>query len=220
MVKDKLILPALERLDSPHGRRYRTPEGNLYPSVTTILSATLDHSGLDRWKARVGEEEAARVAGVAATRGTDIHNLCESYVLGEEIDLKSLMPINKMMYLQLKGIIDTRISDVIAVEGQLYSDKLKVAGSVDVISKFDGINSIVDYKTSRRNKDKDWITGYFLQTALYSYCLYERTGIICNQLVVLISVEEENEPQIFIEKATDWLLLAKEMCEKYHASKL
>ena len=81
MIYEKLLeLPNLERVDSPNGRKYITPDGNAYPSVTTVLSKTLDHSGLDEWKNLVGEEEALKVSRTATRRGSNIHDLCENYV--------------------------------------------------------------------------------------------------------------------------------------------
>ena len=40
------------------GRVYTTPDGNKYPSVTTVLGAGSDQSWLQEWKDRVGEKEA------------------------------------------------------------------------------------------------------------------------------------------------------------------
>jgi len=41
----------------PSGRTYHTPDGS-YPSITTILGKTSDHTWLQKWIERVGEEEA------------------------------------------------------------------------------------------------------------------------------------------------------------------
>ena len=79
---DLIDLPVLERLDGEI-RQYRTPEGLLYPSVTTVLGAAADKSGLDAWRKAVGEEEANRVSARAARRGTAVHSLCEKLVLNE-----------------------------------------------------------------------------------------------------------------------------------------
>lgn len=195
-------------------RHYVTPEGK-YPSVTTILSKMLDKSGLDEWRARVGEEQANFTSRLASTRGTNIHNMCESYVRGEDVDVS--MPFNATLFNQVKRVLDEHVDDIVGCELTLKSDELKVAGSCDLIALYDGKMSIIDYKTSARKKMKQWIESYFLQTALYSYMLWEMTGIMATQLVVIIAVDEEPEPQVFIVKAKQYLEKAAALCREYHA---
>lgn len=195
-------------------RHYVTPEGK-YPSVTTILSKMLDKSGLDEWRARVGEEQANFTSRLASTRGTNIHNMCESYVRGEDVDVS--MPFNATLFNQVKRVLDEHVDDIVGCELTLKSDELKVAGSCDLIALYDGKMSIIDYKTSARKKMKQWIESYFLQTALYSYMLWEMTGIMATQLVVIIAVDEEPEPQVFIVKAKQYLEKAATLCREYHA---
>ena len=159
-------------------RHYVTPNGS-YPSVTTVLGAMLDKSALIEWRKRVGDEEANRVSRLAATRGTNIHNMCESYVRGEDVDVS--MPFNLVMFNQIKKVLDEHVDDIVGCELTLASDELKVAGSCDLIALYDGKLSIIDYKTSTKNKMKDWIESYFLQTVLYSYMLWEMTGMMAKQ---------------------------------------
>lgn len=215
---DLIELPKLERIDSKTGRKYKTPSGLLYPSVTTILSSMADKSGLDEWREKVGEEEANRVTRRSATRGTNVHRLCEDFVLNKPLDLRKEMPINVNLYKQLERKLSKGLTKVCGVETFLYSDKLKTAGACDLIGHWYGKPAIIDYKTSAKNKPKEWIHGYFHQTALYSWMWYERTGLMHPYLVILIAVEEENEAQCFVEKTKDWLPEAKLICEKYHDS--
>ena len=49
-IHDLIELPKLERIDHPDGRRYVTPTGIAYPSVTTVLGKTADKSGIEEWK--------------------------------------------------------------------------------------------------------------------------------------------------------------------------
>ena len=71
--------------DDDHGpRTYQVGEKKV-PSVTTILSATQSEekrAGLDRWRARVGYQEAARQTKQAALRGTEMHYVLENYING------------------------------------------------------------------------------------------------------------------------------------------
>jgi hypothetical protein len=194
-------------------RHYVTPNGS-YPSVTTVLGAMLDKSALIEWRARVGDEEANRVSRLAATRGTNIHNMCESYVRGEDVDVS--MPFNTMMFNQIKKVLDEHVDGIVGCELTLVSDELKIAGSCDLIALYDGKLSIIDYKTSTKNKMKDWIESYFLQTVLYSYMLWEMTGMMAKQCVIIIAVEEEAFPQVFIVKPREYLEKAAALCRAYH----
>ena len=51
------------------GRKYVTPNGARYPSVTTVLSS-YNKKAIMEWRQRVGAEEANKIAGRASRRGT------------------------------------------------------------------------------------------------------------------------------------------------------
>lgn len=195
-------------------RHYVTPNGT-YPSVTTVLGAMMDKTALAEWRKRVGDEEADRVSRLAATRGTNIHTMCENYIRGQDVDVS--MPFNVTMFNQIKKVLDEHVDDIVGCELTLVSDELKIAGSCDLIALYDGKLSIIDYKTSSKNKMKGWIESYFLQTALYSYMLWEMTGMLAQQCVVIIAVDEEPVPQVFIVKPREYLEKAAALCRAYHA---
>ena len=207
-------LPILEQINSLMGRRYKTPDGNLYPSVTTVLDKTLDKTGLEEWKAAVGEEEARRVARIAANRGTQVHELCEDYIMNEP--LRKAMPLSKMMFNQIKTVLDENVDNIRVSEGRLYSDKLMVAGSVDLLANWKQEKATIDFKTSIREKEREWIDGYFLQTSMYAFMAWERTGIFHNKIVIIIAIEEGNKAQVFTDKATNWIDKAQMLCKAYH----
>lgn len=215
---DLIELPRLERIDGEI-RQYRTPAGLLYPSATTVIGAASDKSGLDDWRKAVGEEEANRVSSRAARRGTAVHSLCEKLVLNEPVDLRREMPFNVQMYRQLERELKTHCNNVRGSELFLYSDRLRVAGACDLIADWDGKKSIIDFKTSGKNKRKDWIEGYFLQATMYAMMFYERTGILHSQIVICIAVEEENKAQIFIEKAGNYMKKVKQICDAFHKNR-
>ena len=216
MFKHDLIeLPRLERIDGAI-RLYKTPTGALYPSVTTVIGAAADKSGLDDWIKAIGQEEANKISARAARRGTEVHRLCEDLIINRPIDLRREMPFNVHMYRQLERKLKENVDNVRGSELFLYSDKLKVAGACDLIADYAGKKSIIDFKTSGKAKRKEWIEGYWMQTCLYSMMFYEMTGIKHSQLVIMIAVEEENEAQIFIENATNYLEKAKKICEQFH----
>ena len=90
-------------------------------------------------------------------------------------------------------------------ETMLYSETLGLAGQVDCIAEFDGVPSIIDFKTSLRLKKEEWILNYFEQCTCYSLMYEEMTGIQCKQIVVLISVDDEPEPQVFVKQRSEYI---------------
>jgi CRISPR/Cas system-associated exonuclease Cas4 (RecB family) len=184
-----------------HGKRhYVTPKG-FYPSITTALSI-LSSEGIAAWRMRVGEKEANRISTQAARRGTNVHQMCEDYV-NNELDLRSFLPHERAMFNSVKGTLDESLGLVYAQECPLYSDYLGIAGRVDCVAEFNGRLSIIDYKTSSKIKSKKYIGAYFQQAAAYCVMFEERTGIPIDQIVIIIAVEGETEPQVFIEKRDD-----------------
>ena len=183
------------------GRKYQTPKGN-YPSITTLLG-NLSKKAIMEWRDRVGHEEANKISRQAAGRGTAVHQVCEDYVNNKPDYDKDLMPNILHDFKRIKDILDKRIGIVYGQELPLYSDHLGVAGRVDCVAEFDGKPSIIDYKTSRKTKKKEWIHSYFMQECFYAIAWEERTGIPITQLVTIISVDDA-EPQVFIEHRDNW----------------
>lgn len=199
-----LDLPRINRIDGGEkGCRYCTPEGKLYPSITTVFSV-LQNDHLDKWRMRVGESEARKISARAAQRGTFIHEQCEYLLTGRE---HSPAPTLKMLYWDtwqnFKPLVD-QIGDVLAIEAPLYSDRLRVAGTVDCVGYWNGKLSIIDFKTSGRRKTHDEIDTYWMQCAAYSALLKERTGLTATQLVILMSVDDD-EPLVFVDHSKNWL---------------
>jgi genome maintenance exonuclease 1 len=166
------------------------------------------------WRDRVGHEEANKISRQAAGRGTAVHAVCENYVNNDPDYAKDLMPNILHDFKRIKDILDTRIGIVYGQELPLYSDHLGVAGRVDCVAEFDGKLSIIDYKTSRKTKKKEWIESYFMQECFYAIAWEERTGIPITQLVTVISVDNA-EPQVFIEHRDNWDKQLVEVIEKY-----
>lgn len=198
-----IVLPKCTRETTESGRKYFTPEGNAYPSVTTVLSI-LGKESIQKWRKKVGEEEAKKISTQASVRGTAVHQLAEDYLNNNEEWSKGAMPSNLFSFNQIKPILDKNINNVWFQEEYLYSDKLECAGQVDCIAEYEGKLSIIDFKTSRKPKKEEWITNYFTQTAFYSAAFYERTGIAIKQGVIIITVDG-SEPQVFKVNTFDYL---------------
>ena len=202
---------------SKGGRQYVIEKTDVktvyYPSITNLLG-NLSKEAIKAWRDRIGHEEANKISRQAAGRGTAVHQVCEDYVNNNPDYDKDLMPNILYDFNRIKDILDTRIGTVYGQELPLYSDHLKVAGRVDCVAEFDGKVSIIDYKTSRKTKKKEWIHSYFMQECFYAIAWEERTGIPITQLVTIISVDNA-EPQVFIEHRDNWDKQLIEVIEKY-----
>jgi genome maintenance exonuclease 1 len=185
----------------PDGKRYyTTPDGVKLPSVTTVIGAK-GKAAIIAWRKRVGEEEANKISRKASGRGTNVHTLCERYLNNEP--LGEIMPDAKAMFLPLKPILN-RINNIHYQECALWSVKLGMAGRVDCIGEFDGVLSVIDFKTSKRIKKREDIDNYFAQCVAYA-CMYEELiGNGIDQIVIIMAVDDE-EPLVFIEKTEDHL---------------
>lgn len=190
----------LEKDTAADGRRvYVTPEGNKYPSVTSITGI---NSGFNRdaWVQRVGEEEANRVTNRALARGTRIHSLCENYLLGNDLQIDMF---DHEMWSTMRPKLDL-IDNIHCLETPLYSDFLQAAGTVDCIADYEGKLSVIDFKTSSKVKERNDIHNYFEQTAAYSVMFEERTGIPVGRLVIIMVIDDD-APRVFIEKRDNWI---------------
>jgi CRISPR/Cas system-associated exonuclease Cas4 (RecB family) len=167
-------------------RIYLTPSGRLYPSVTTILSAHTKE-GLDDWREKVGIEEANRIGRRASEQGSRFHSVVENYLKNKPIEKLSIFDLD--LFSSAKVEID-KIDNILAQESSLYSDHLRLAGRVDCIADYDGKLSIIDFKTSKREKPREYIEHYFMQTAAYAIMFEERTKIPISNLVIIIAVED------------------------------
>jgi CRISPR/Cas system-associated exonuclease Cas4 (RecB family) len=192
-------------------RYYVTPSGNL-PSITTVLSI-LSRDSIAKWRARVGEEEANRISTRASRRGTNVHQICEDYI-NNELDIKKFQPCDRETFHSLKPILDEHLDNVYAQEVALWSDYLGIAGRVDCIGEWDGKLSVIDFKTSKKPKKKEWISSYFQQASAYAVMWEERTGIPINNIVILIAVDGE-DPQLFIEKRDNYIFDCIETIKRY-----
>lgn len=187
----------LPRVEIDGKRHYQLPDGSLAKSVTTAIGDAMDKTHLYEWRKRVGEDHAQRITTQAAVRGTAIHSICENYLLNEESYPKNTMPTNIDSFKQIRPYIDQYIDNVYGIEAPLYSYELKAAGTADCIAEWDGIPSIIDFKTSRKLKKEEWIENYFIQATTYSLMMEERHQIKIPQIVILITVDHEL-PQVFI----------------------
>lgn len=199
------------KMVSMHDKRYyESPNGVLLESVTTRLGQAMDKSGLEAWKKRVGEEEAAKISTQAGIRGTAVHDLAEKYLLNDPHYTRGAMPINVHTFSAIRKILDERIGTIYALEAPLYSETLRTAGRTDCIAEFDGITSIVDFKTSKRPKKEEHILSYFLQATCYSLMAEELTDLVIPQIAIIIMVDHD-DPQVFVKNKSDYVDRVREI---------
>ena len=191
--------PEIQVIDGK--RFYVTPEGNFYPSITTVLSLQ-DKPGLKKWREAVGEKEAKRISQDSMRIGTAVHQMAEFYLSNYIIKLKN----------EDKKIVDTfnrlrfllgNINNIVGNEIALYSDLLRVAGTADCIAEYNGVLSVIDFKTSRKPKKEVWIDDYYMQTFAYKLMFEEMTGIEIQQVVILVACIDQFDVQVFKKPAKD-----------------
>ena len=206
------------RTENKNGKRhYVTPEGELYPSITTILGE-FSKASIQEWRKRVGETEANKISGKASRRGTSVHSVCESYIKNEDGYFDGQTPNIIELFKTIEPFLE-RIDNVHGVELGLYSDHFGVAGRTDLIAEFDGVLSVIDYKTSNKIKKKEWCESYFAQCAFYGIAYEELTKIPVPQVVVIIAVDSDL-PQLFVENRDDWVDKIWEAKKLYYESHL
>jgi hypothetical protein len=185
-------------------------ESHIYKSVTTIIGEHADKTWLKEWKDRVGEDEADAIMQRAKHRGVAIHDMAEAYFMGEEY-WQGHGTINIMDFNRVIPLLNQNVSSIYGVELPLFSHRLRTAGRADLVCQWEYVNSVVDFKTARQEKFKEQIIDYFIQSACYAIMFQELYHLTTPQIVVIMLIDHEPEPQVFIEKTEDWASKVEEM---------
>ena len=210
-------LPLLKAKNVNGKRFYEIIETKkIYPSITSVLSIR-QKEGLVEWRKKVGDVVANHIMITAANRGTAVHNMVEDYLNNLDINSnekykKQFLP--KMMFNVLQPELK-KINSICLQEAQMYSEKYTVAGRCDCIAEYDGVLSVIDFKTSKGEKKEDWIENYFIQGSAYAEMYEEHFGRPIEQVVILI-VTEEGTTQIFKKNKNDYLPKLKDAIEKFY----
>ena len=199
MLVSKYDYPNLKRIQTPKGRQYVGEDNNPVPSVTTVLSDTGDKTALMEWRKRVGDAEATRISTEAAGLGTKVHTALEKYILGEEWDNFGTNIVSQMAKTMSTSMIEngfTKINEIYGVEVGLIAQGL-YAGTSDAIGVYEGTESIIDFKTARKMKKREWIDDYFLQGCAYALAHNEMFGSDIKKVSILM-VDRENQFSDFV----------------------
>jgi genome maintenance exonuclease 1 len=184
----ELNLPKLERETIDGVRYYKVPNDENLIRLVSITSVT-SHFNKEifvKWRKKVGEEEAERITKAATNRGTDMHSLVENYLYNKNLPI--VPPLPDFLFKIAKTELNS-INNIHALEGSLYSRQLGIAGTVDCIAEYNGELAIIDFKTSKKPKPREWIEHYFVQCMAYGCMLYELTGIAVKKLVIIMACE-------------------------------
>ena len=179
-------VPGSSTTDHESGTRTYDFKGLKLPSVTTILSRTKDQSYLDKWKAKVGHEEAERIKNYSSSRGTAMHKFLEKYIEG--VGYEDLTPLGQEAKIMAQKIIESGLKNITEYYGSevaLYYHGL-YAGATDLVCMHNGMESIIDFKQANRPKRKEWIDDYYLQIAAYAMAHDHMHGSQIRQGVIMI----------------------------------
>jgi ATP-dependent exoDNAse (exonuclease V) beta subunit len=197
--------PVLKRLQTAAGRQYVGEDSVPVPSVTTILDSTADKTHLVEWRRRIGEEEANRQTQQAAGIGTRVHTALEKYILGEEWDNFGNNMVSMLARKMSQVMIDqgmSKVDELWGTEVGLIARGL-YAGTSDAIGVYEGEHSIIDFKTAKKLKKREWIEDYFLQGALYSIAHNEMFGTNIRKVSILM-IDRDAKFQDYVIKGNEY----------------
>ena len=202
MLKNKFEYPTLRRETQSNGKRQYVGDDSIpVPSVTTVLSETGDKTALLNWRKRVGDAEANRISQEAAGLGTKVHNAIEKYILQEEWNTfgnNHVSVLAKTMTTEMieKGL--SKVDELWGVEVGLIAAGL-YAGTSDAIGVYDGQDAIIDFKTAKKIKKREWIEDYFMQGCAYALAHNEMMGTEISKVVILMVDREGKFAEFTIE---------------------
>ena len=204
--------PKLERETIDGVRYYKVPEEDNLHRLVSITSVTshFNKKIFEDWRKKVGDEKANKITRQATSRGTDMHSLVENY-LYNITELPKVQPLSEILFKIAKPELN-KINNIHALESSLYSKVLGIAGTVDCIAEFNNELAVIDFKTSKKPKPREWIEHYFVQCMAYGCMLYEITGIMVKKLVIIMACEngecivyEEYDKSKYIKLLTQYI---------------
>jgi len=215
-----LSLPSLQRETIDGVRFYKVPNEEELLRLVSITSVT-SHFNKEifvKWRKKVGDEEADRITKASTGRGTDMHTLVENYLFNIP-ELPKVRPISEFLFKICRPELDN-INNIHALESSLYSKVLGIAGTVDCIAEYNNELAIIDFKTSKKPKPREWIDHYFVQCAAYACMLYELTDISVKKFVIIMACEN-GECVVYEERdKSKYIKLLSKYIRKFVADKL
>ena len=208
---NKFEYPNLERVDTDIGRHYLDSDNKPVPSVTTVLSGTSkSKDGIAQWRNRVGDEEADRVIKQSTDIGTAVHEAIEKFLNKESWndfdDTSDQIMAKNISHKFIKDALDG-ITEIWGLEVGLILDNL-YAGTADCVGLYKNIPTLIDFKTAKKIKKRDWIEDYFLQGCAYAnaHNVMFETDI---QQIVILMVDRNLIFQEYIVRPTEFSYLTR-----------
>src|SRR5210317_219218 len=206
---NKYTYPSLERVDLEIGRHYLDSKNNPVPSVTTVLSATSkSKDGIAQWRNRVGDAEADRIVKQSTDIGSSVHDSIEKYLNGDLWDIfentENEFIAKKIAHKFINDGLNN-ITEIWGLEVGLVLDNL-YAGTADCIGEYNSIPTLIDFKTAKKIKKREWIEDYFLQGCAYANAHNVMFGSDIEQIVILM-VDRDLIFQEFIVRPTEFKIL-------------
>ena len=202
MLISKYEYPTLRRETQTNGKRQYVGDDSIpVPSVTTVLSETGDKTALIAWRKRVGDAEATRISTEAAGLGTKVHNAIEKYILQEEWDTFGNNHVSILAKTMTTMMVENglnKIDELWGVEVGLIAAGL-YAGTSDAIGVYEGEDAIIDFKTAKKIKKREWIEDYFMQGGAYALAHNEMMGTEISKVVILMVDREGKFAEYTIE---------------------
>ncbi len=212
-------------IPTTYGHYYTNPQGVRYPSATTMLGKLEPFEGsrgYDNWINKIKNEDKVDISGakaiakhtsrIAMSNGSTVHHTIEHYLNNKTTDIKLPLLVNAHLQ-NIKPLLHN-INNISCTEIPLYSDSIKLAGTADCVAEYDGVPSVIDFKTSNKKKDESYIENYFLQVTAYCIMWKELTKQTIRQIVILISSNDGNL-QEFVRKPSEYDELLSEKLAKF-----
>ena len=190
-----------------------------YPGVTRVLGGTKDMTGLDAWRARVGDEEADRILEESRVIGNSLDAIFNESlgVNRDSFDLEAYSgEVGYKLFKQLQPTIK-RI-DPIGTQLKVWNDHLKYMGYLDCLGIYNGKLTLIDCKNSRKEKREEYLEDYWLQTAGYSIALFEMMGMRPSQVMLMVARRDSPFPQIIVRDLKPYVLPFVRRVNQYYQS--
>lgn len=203
-IPNKYNYVKINRIDTPEGRRYATPDGEKLPSVTTILDATKSEESkkaLNEWRKRMGPVKAQQITTEAAGRGTRMHKWIEDYIKTGELGVPGSNPYSQQSHKMADSIIRQGLvncNEYWGTEVPLYFPKV-YAGTTDLVGVHNNEPAIMDHKQSNKLKKREWIDDYFVQLAAYATAHNEVHGTNIRKGVIFMCTADNVYQEFIIE---------------------
>jgi genome maintenance exonuclease 1 len=184
ILRVKMGVNQMRVIQLPSGGKFYETSYGLFPSVTTVLQATMPEDKRHRlanWRKTKGKEaEAIRQAAV--DRGKAIHKLVEAQCNGHHLICP---PEFEEFWTETRKFLGT-LGKVVATEKIVYHPSLRYAGTLDLLAEWHGILTLIDIKTSYRPKRTQYLEEAKIQIAAYCYPCEELLRISIPQGMVIV----------------------------------